>query len=319
MTGGATGDGWSVPTPATGAPVGPAQPPSRLRTERASVAMLVLAAFLWGTTFLVVKDATEAASPVPFIATRFLIGAACLWPFARRRPGSPGELRHGVAAGLAFLAGYVFQTVGLQYTESSTSAFITYLLVVIVPLLDGCVARRWPHWSTYAGVSLAITGLALLSGGVQGLGRGELLTLAAALFFAVHLVILDRTTAKHDPVRFTLWQVLTVGAVAFLPGLALGGYGFGLPALGAAAFTGVGPTAVAVLCMSAAQRFVPPARAALLLLLEPVFAALLGYVVGERLGIAGALGATLILVAVAVTELAPAWSGRRVAARHAEV
>ena len=124
--------------------------------------MLVLAAFLWGSTFLVVKDATEQAEPLPFLAVRFLIGAAVLAPFAlRRRRRGDDEVRHGIVAGLAFLGGYVFQTIGLQYTTASSSAFVTYLLVVFVPLLEAIIRRRPPSLTTAVGVALAVVGLLL--------------------------------------------------------------------------------------------------------------------------------------------------------------
>ncbi|MEJ7583608.1 MAG: DMT family transporter [Acidimicrobiales bacterium] len=229
--------------------------------RRASLA-LVLAAFLWGSTFVVVQDAVEDASILAFLAVRFLIAAVVLWPLVRRRPASPLEVRHGVAAGSLFLLGYVFQTAGLQYTTSSSSAFITYLLVVFVPVIDVVVTRRPPPPLVLTGVALAVVGLILLSGGVSGFGRGEWLTLVCALCFAAHLVLLDRVTTQHDPVRLTFWQVLTVGAVCLVPGFGSGGYGFGWTAWVAAAFTGVGATAIAVLCMVWAQRVVPPARTA---------------------------------------------------------
>jgi drug/metabolite transporter (DMT)-like permease len=271
---------------------------------RASLA-LVLAAFLWGSTFLVVQDATDDAAVMPFLAARFLIGAAVLWPFARRRPAHPTEWRDGVLAGVLFLGGYVFQTVGIQYTTSSSSAFITYLLVVFVPLMNVFIVRRAPSFVTIVGVAMAIVGLVLLSGGASGFGKGEWLTLGCALCFAAHLLVLDHVTLRNDAVRLTFIQVLTVGLGCLVPGLLLGGFAFGLPAWGAAAFTGVGATAVAVLCMVWAQRVVPPARTAIILLLEPVFAAFLGYLAGERLGGRGFLGAVLILAAVLWIELVP--------------
>jgi len=168
-------------------------------------------------------------------------------------------------------------------------------------------------------VVLAVVGLVLLSGGADGFGRGEWLTLGCAACFAIHLVYLGGITRLHDPVRLTFWQVLTVGLGCLVPGAFTGGYRFGGPAWAAAAFTGIGATAIAVLCMVWAQRVVPPARTALLLLLEPVFAAVLGYVVGERLGGRGIVGALLILAAVLLTELAPVWRGRAAEPHHADV
>src|SRR5262245_5595293 len=109
----------------------------RLATHpRAGDLALVVAAVCFGSTFLVVQNAIEDVEPVPFLAVRFLIGAAVLWPLGRRRPATPGELRDGALAGVALVTGYLLQTIGLQYTGSATSAFITYLLVVFVPLLS---------------------------------------------------------------------------------------------------------------------------------------------------------------------------------------
>lgn len=287
--------------------------------QAGGVLALVLASFLWGSTFLVVQNATDHASVMAFLAARFLIGAVVLWPIARARPVSAGEMRHGVMAGALFLAAYVFQTAGLRYTTTSASAFITYLLVVLVPLINAVIVRRLPGASMIAGVVLAVTGLSLLSGGTDGFGRGEWLTLCCAVFFALHLVYLERITRQHDPVRLTFWQVLTVGLGCLVPGIFTGGYGFGWSAWGGAAFTGIGATAVALVCMVWAQRVVPATRTALLLLLEPVFAAALGYAVGDRLGRGGVLGAVLILGAVLVTELLPVWRGRPVRPHQADV
>ena len=135
-------------------------------TLRAHLAV-VAAAVLFGTTFFVVKDAVAEAQPIPFLAARFLIAAAVLFPFARRSgrlPSETGVLRAGVLCGLALAAGYVFQTVGLQYTSSSVSAFITYLLVVIVPVLSAVILRRVPGPAVITGVVLATAGLFLLTG-----------------------------------------------------------------------------------------------------------------------------------------------------------
>jgi drug/metabolite transporter (DMT)-like permease len=124
---------------------------------RATLA-LVAAAFLFGSTFLVVKDAVEDAAVVPFLATRFLVGAAVLGFVARHRartsPARPrrrGLVRGGVTAGAALAGGYLFQTAGLQYVSSTVSAFVTYLLVVFVPVLSAVVLRRSPRPTGRAG------------------------------------------------------------------------------------------------------------------------------------------------------------------------
>jgi drug/metabolite transporter (DMT)-like permease len=285
----------------------PAAPAADGRTRRRADIALVVAAFFFGTTFLVVQDAVADASPVGFLAVRFLLGGAVLAVVARRRPGTPGELRHGVMAGLALLVGYLLQTVGLQYTTAATSAFLTYLLVVVVPFLGWAVSGRRPHPLTALGVALAVAGLALLTGGGgTGLGRGEVLTLGCAVAFAVHIVILGETAGRHDPVRLTCVQLFTVGLACLAPAIVTGGLDLSADALRAAAFTGIFATALAFLAMVWAQQVVSPARAALVLLLEPVFAALLGWATGDGLTAAAVAGGLLVVAAVVVAEVVPA-------------
>ena len=197
------------------APAGAAGTAPAAGGRAAAVAAVAAAAFLFGTTFAVVQDAVTTAGPVPFLAVRFLVGAAVLAPLALRRGGArQGVLwRDGAVAGAVLAFAYVAQTVGLQWTTASASAFITYLLVVIVPLLVAVRARRLPPRSTVAGVALAVAGLALLTGAGVGLGRGEVLSLACAVGFAVHILVLARVAPRHPVVALTFVQAAVVGVV----------------------------------------------------------------------------------------------------------
>jgi drug/metabolite transporter (DMT)-like permease len=304
----------AVPLPGLPGPPPTAPPSARRRADLA----LVVAAFFFGTTFLVVQDAVEDADPVPFLAVRFLIGGAVLAVLGRGRAATPLEMRHGVAAGVLLFVGYVLQTVGLQYTSPSTSAFITYLLVVFVPLISFAVLRRRPHPLTLVGLVLAVAGLVLLTGGADvAFGRGEVLTLGCAVAFAAHIVLLGETAGRHDPVRLTCIQVTFVGLACLAISVVTGGLRMPWAAVGAAAFTGVFATALAFFAMVWAQRVVSPSRAALILLLEPVFAALLSWVTGEGLSGAALAGGVLILAAVMVAEVIPPWLTARAAPQEA--
>jgi drug/metabolite transporter (DMT)-like permease len=287
---------------------GPGAPPKRWQADLG----LVLAAFFFGTTFVVVQDAVDRVEPLPFLTWRFLLAALVLGVVARRRAPTPGEGRHGVMAGAALAAGYVMQTIGLQYTTPSTSAFLTYLLVVFVPIIGLVVLRQPPHPATVAGIGLALAGLVLLTQGgsdqtAGGLGRGELLTLGCAVAFAAHLVILSEVAGRHDTVRLTAIQLTTVGTSCLVASLLTGSPLLEADggALTAAAFTGVFATALAFLLMVWGQQAVTATHAALIFLLEPVFAAALSWLTGERLTVTGLAGGALILVAVLVAELAP--------------
>ncbi|HVF75312.1 MAG TPA: DMT family transporter [Acidimicrobiales bacterium] len=260
------------------------------------------AGVLFGTTFVVVQDAVRHVEPVPFLAVRFLIGAVALAPFALRAPRQPGRTKAGLLCGVALLVGYLFQTIGLQYTTASVSAFVTYLLVVIVPVLAAVVLRRPPSRRVAAGVVLAAVGLFFLTGATDiGFGRGEALTLGCAFAFAVHILLLSELSPRFDTMALTAVQLAFVGLVC----LAIGGLDLTARAWAAAAYTGVTASAVAFVLQVYGQRRVGPTRTSLLLMMEPVSAAVLGYATGEGLAALALVGAVLILGGVAVAETAP--------------
>jgi drug/metabolite transporter (DMT)-like permease len=149
---------------------------------------------------------------------------------------------------------------------------------------------------------LGTVGLFLLTGKGLALGRGELLTLGCAFCFAVHIVLLAEFAPRFDVLRLNCVQLLVTGAACLVPGLLLGGYDFTARAWLAAAYTAVAVSALALGLQLWGQRYVGPTRASLLLMIEPVAAAVLGYATGERLGARGVAGAVVILLGIAVAE-----------------
>lgn len=296
-------------------PVTTRRRPSALAADLA----LAGAAFLFGSTFLVMQDAVavDDVEVVPFLVLRFAFGLVVLLPLAvRRGRPAPGLARAGLLAGGALGAGYVLQTVGLQHITTSVSAFITYLLVIFVPLLSAIVVRRPPTRATALGVAVAVAGLVLLLGGAGtegsvGLGWGELLTLGCAVAFASHIVVLADLAPRFDVVQLNVAQFAVVIGTLAVPGLLGGGYSFPLEVWLAAAYTGIFVTALAFGLQVWGQRRVSASRTALLLMLEPVFAAVLGYGAGERLGVLGAVGAAVILSGIVVSEVGNARAAPR--------
>jgi drug/metabolite transporter (DMT)-like permease len=214
-------------------------------------------------------------------------------------------LRAGALAGTLLFAGYATQTVGLQYTSASTSAFITGLNVVFVPVIVACMVHRLPSRSVCAGIALAVLGLYLLTGADVALGRGDLLTLACAVLFAFHIVCIGAYVNRVPQAPFTAAQVAVV-AVLCLPPTAVQGTGSVTTlAIVAVLFTGIACSAIALPLQVWGQHRIPATRAALILLSEPVFAAIASYINGERLDATQLVGAAVILVGIAVSELGP--------------
>ena len=264
---------------------------------------VLVAGVLFGSTFVVVKDAIVDVSPFAFLSVRFLVGAIAMVPALHGRERRAGSVRAGLVCGLALGVGYVFQTVGLQYTTASVSAFVTYLLVVLVPLIGALVLRQRPSRLVLAGVAVATAGLVLLTGSGAGFHKGEALTLVCAVSFAIHVLLLSEFAPRVDPFWLNAVQLVVVGGGCFVPGLAMGGYGFPLRAWLAAVYTGVAVSALALGLQVWGQRRIGPTRASLLLMIEPVSAAVLGWALGERLGAGGAVGAGLILAGIALAEV----------------
>ncbi len=288
---------------------------------KADFALLGIAA-IWGSTFVVVKNALEDASPFAFLAVRFSIGAAALgWIFRRRIfPIRPGQIRDGALLACFLGGGFALQTIGLLYTTPSRSAFITGLYVIGVPLIAAAMRMRGLTLASLAGAGMAMAGLYFLTGrgagaGQNGLGTGELLTVFCAALFAAHIVSVDILTRRQDPVVMAFWQValtaiaaVPLSLIAETPRLNL------TPGLaGALLATGLGATALAVGVQNAVQARTTPTRTAIIFASEPVFAAAASWLLeGEILTGAALGGAALILAGMLVAEIPTArWGGAK--------
>ena len=271
--------------------------------------VLILITVIWGSTFIVVKTSLDMVGPFVLVAARFWVaGLALLVVFALRRPArAPGLLRDGAVTGLFLTAGFVTQTIGLQTTEASKTAFITGLSVVLVPLFAAVRLRRPPARSTVASVILATVGLGLLT-----LDRslrftpGDLWVLACAAAFALHILATGRFAPRHAVLPFTLVQVITVAVLASLAALVLE-QGALLPptdALPTILYLSVIGTAFVFGAQTWSQRHTTPTRTAIIFSLEPVCAALFAAIfAGELLTPKEWLGGALILVGTVLAEL----------------
>ena len=293
---------------------------------RAYLLMLFTVA-VWGTTFVLVKDALSDATPLAFNLVRMVLAFLVLSIAYRRhwREVSRGQLIAGAVVGFFLAMGYQFQTAGLVKTTPSKSAFITGLVVVLVPLFSVLPKLRPPgakppRWNAFAGALLAFAGILLLtipSGGgllpdFTSVNIGDLLTFGCAVGFAFHCLALGHASPR---IRFQPLALLQVGFCALfmamsMPLASLWGehphMHLTLRLCVALVVAAVLATAAAFSIQSWAQSILPATHTALIMTLEPVFAWITSFLVmGERLGLRPASGAILILAGIALTELMP--------------
>ena len=275
----------------------------------AAVLALLATTAVWGSTFVVVKDAVARMPVMPFLAWRFGIATVAmlvLRPRAVARLGPAGR-RDGALLGLALGAGYVLQTYGLQSTPATVSGFVTGMFVVFTPLLAGLLLHRRVGASAWFAVVVATVGLALLSLHGIALGGGVTLTLLCAVAFAFHIVGLGEWSASYDPYGLAVVQLATVAVGCSIVSAFTG---LSVPpdagVWGALALTAPAATAVAFVVQTWAQSLLSATRAAVIMIMEPVFAAVFGAVfAGDSLSGRSLAGGALVLVAMLLVEAGP--------------
>jgi drug/metabolite transporter (DMT)-like permease len=280
----------------------------RLRAEIALIGITII----WGSTFVVVKSALADIPALLFLALRFAVAAIALLLIYR------GALRKnaigpGLLAGTLLFTAYVFQTVGLEFTTPSKSAFLTGLSIPMVPLVSSLVYKNRPRLLEVAGILIASFGMVLMTLPLSlrfEMGRGDILSFLCAVTFALHIVIIGHFSPvigfeSLAVIQIAMAAVLGIGASSAVhwfaeplrfhltPGVAV-----------AVLVTGLLATALAFTTQAWAQQYTSATRAALIFALEPVVAWVTSWALtGETMTNRGKVGAGLILAGILLVEL----------------
>ena len=185
---------------------------------------LIAVTAVWGYTFVPMKDAVAIYPLFAFLAVRFLIASVVLAVPAAGRMRSLGRRGWvaGASLGLLLALGYALQTAGLARTTVSSAGFITGLYVVFTPLLGLLLFRTHVGRAVWLGVTLAVAGLAMLSGVGSGSPRGDALVLAGAAAYSLQIALMERYAPRYDPVAFTQAEMLAAFAGFAVVAVALG-------------------------------------------------------------------------------------------------
>jgi drug/metabolite transporter (DMT)-like permease len=291
------------------------------RQTTAAMLLLLATVAVWGSTFAVVKGALRDCSPLLFNLLRMILAFAALGLLHAKewRRMSRGAVKAGAVAGLVLATGYELQTQGLATTTPARSAFLTGLVVVMVPMFSvwprlrapGAAAPGWQHLLGAAGAFMGIVLLTTPAGTplrefTRGIHMGDVLSLLCAVAFALHLISLSHLarqvpTAQLATLQIGFAAVAMSVATPLLERTRLHWTGSLVFALVVCALFA---TSAAFSIQSWAQLHVQASQTAMIMALEPAFALLTSLLFfGERLTLRSGGGAALILCSLLATEL----------------
>ncbi|MCX6143407.1 MAG: DMT family transporter [Ignavibacteriales bacterium] len=281
---------------------------SRTRAEL----FLLSVTLIWGSTFALSKYLLDTISPLFYIAVRFSLALVIFTVLAYSRviKTTKDAFLKGGILGVLLFSGFASQTIGLQYTGATKSAFITGMMVVFTPICQIIIQRKAPKVGNIIGILLVTIGLYLLTspaGSEFNLGDG--LNLFCAVTFALYIVYLDVFSKGQDPVHLTIAQFVVCAVLGFAAAFLFEPVRFHptTAAYGALLYLTIFATVIALFIQTRFQKDTTPTRSAVIFSIEPVLAAGFAYVVlGEVLGVPGMVGGGLILGGVLVSELSPA-------------
>ena len=202
-----------------------------MRDSQRATLILFSVAFIWGMTFIWMKQALDAADShligvdgrwvaMHFVAFRFLIGSLftiVLLRSSRSGFNDPEVWRGGFSLGLILILGFLIQMVGLTNITPAVSAFLTSLYVVFTAIIGVAIGRQRFTPFMLLGVVLATFGAGWISGPPRvEFGVGEWLTVLSGFLFALHIIVTDGVTRVVDPIQSTGTMMVTVMLLAFL-------------------------------------------------------------------------------------------------------
>lgn len=278
---------------------------------------LVAVAALWGLSFILISISLKSVSPALLMILRFGLGALGLALILRSKllELTKKVWFAGFCLGTFIFLGYFLQVLGMKTIPSAISAFLTALYVPFVPLLQWIFLRKKPQPIVLGGILFAFIGMVLIidptnlsfTGSV-----GEWLTVLCAVACAAEIVVLSYFAQECDPIAFSFTQLTTVCIWSSLYCLVFEDTYFRPnPEFFICLAILVGMIAFNQVAMSWAQKYVPPTRAVLIYTLEPVFAGLIGFIVGEKIGVLAFVGGAIVVISLLVSSWLPKYLEER--------
>jgi drug/metabolite transporter (DMT)-like permease len=270
--------------------------------------LLLLTSFVWGSGFVVQRVAAPHMSIYFYNGGRFLLGALLILPLIKFKLTIHKKDALGVlAAGLLLFSAGAFQQAGLRTTTAANAGFITGLYVIFVPFFLLIFWKQKQTWNVWLAALVAIVGMLLLSnGGELKMAIGDLLELAGAVLWALHVIVVGRAVQHTPALHFAVGQFLVCAFFSLLTGFVLEPAAIHqVPQLWwTIVYNGIASVAIGFTLQAIGQKHAPPTDAALILSMESVFAAVLGFLfLREVLTLEQLIGSFLVMAAILLAQL----------------
>ncbi len=269
---------------------------------------LLLMSIIWGSSFFILKNTLESVSTLYVLAIRFS-GAAvllCLFSLRELKKLDRRYLAGGALMGLCLLAAYVLQTYGLTLTTPGKNAFLTATYCVIAPFLGWLLLHRKPGGYNVLAAVVCIVGIGFVSlNNDFSINLGDALTLCCGLFYALHILVIDRYAEGRSALLLTMVQFAVAGALAWIAALLTEPVPKQIPANAAVSivYLCVMCSALCNFLQTFGQKYTPASGTAILMTLESVFGALFSALFyHERFSLKLLIGFALIFSAVLISE-----------------
>ena len=276
--------------------------------------LIVIATIIWGSSFVIVKDMTNMLTPAWILVVRFAAASVIMAVALVKHRALYLERSHvgfGLLFGVAMFLAYYLQTIGITDTTPGKNAFLTGTYCVMLPFLAWLLLRRRPNHYNIVAAVLCIVGIGFISldDGLS-IRFGDAMTLACAVFYALHIILVSQFSQGRNIYVLTMWQFVGVTACSLVVGLVAeplpAWAALPLEGWGSLAYLAVFCTTIALLFQNIGQAHLPPASAALLLSLEAVFGVAFSVALGaEALSLRVVIGFALVFAAIVVSEVLP--------------
>lgn len=266
---------------------------------------LLLVALIWGTTYVASKDVVTTVPVLQFLFIRFALTTLLMLPLTigAIRKADPSTWVTGIVFGLFLFAIFTLETFGVADTSAANAGFIISLFAVMVPVIDSLVYRRRPKTGLFGAVILSVLGTGLLTLHGYHVNIGDFLVLGAALCRAIQMTFTKKMTdgKRMDSGALTTIQL---GVVAIGAGIVTAvqhpSYTHLTPSFWLiTGYLAVFATMFAFFVQLTMIRRTSPARVAVLMSSEPVFAAVCSVLIlGEHLSVISMVGGLCIVIAM---------------------